>query len=388
MNTLSNLMPYIYQALDTVAREMVGFIPAVSKDTGAERAALGEVIQVPITTAQVAQDVISGVIPPDTGDQTVGTVAMTISKSKFVPIRWNGEQQKGVRNSGMFESIVRDQFTQAFRTLTNMVETDLFNVTYQNASRGYGTAGTAPFGTAGDLSDAANLRKILDDNGVPQSDLHLVLGSSAVAQLRGKQSLLLKANEEGDNTFRRTGQISVIPIDGFALHNSNAIQQVTKGTGAGYVTSGSTAVGVDPIALISGTGTVLAGDIVTFPADPNNKYVVNAGVTAPGTVSIGNPGARILIPTGNALTVGNNYTPNMGFHRSAVQLIARPPAMPMDMSGRPADLAEDVELVTDPVSGLTFEVAMYRGYRQMMYSVALAWGTAVTKPEFIATLIA
>jgi len=116
--------------------------------------------------------------------------------------------------------------------------------------------------SATDLSDAAQLRRILDDNGAPQSDLQLVLGSAAVANLRGKQTILLKANEEGSADFRRTGRISDIPLDGCELHNSNSIGAVTAGTGASYVTSGSTAAGVSSIAIVTGSGTVLAGDVV------------------------------------------------------------------------------------------------------------------------------
>ena len=385
VNSITSLLPTLYDALDVVSREMVGFIPAVSRDVSDERAALGQQILVPITQAQPLQDVTPGVIPPDTGDQVISNVAMTIQKAKMVPIRWNGEQQMGLRNAGTFNNILRDQFAQGMRSLVNAVEADIFAAAYQGASRAYGTAGTAPFGVAGDLSDSAQLRKILDDNGAPQSDLQLVLGSSAVANLRGKQSILLKANEEGSNNFRRTGAISEIPLDGFMLHNSNAVQPVTPGTGTGYVTSGTTAAGVNTLALVTGTGTLLAGDVVTLASD-GNKYVVNTGISAPGTAYIGNPGLRQAAASGAALTVGAGYTPNVGFSKSAIQLIARPPATPTDESGRSMDLAEDMVLITDPISGITFEVSMYRGYRTVSYYVSLAWGVTAIKSNHIALL--
>lgn len=385
-NTLTNLIPTIYEALDTVSREMIGFIPAVAKDTSAERAALGQQILVPVTQAQAAQNITPGVVPPDTGDQTIGNVPMTIQNSMFVPIRWNGEQQKGFKTNGTYDRVLRDQFAQGFRTLANLVETACFQAAYQGASRAYGTPGTAPFGTAGDLSASAQVRKILDDNGAPQSDLHLVLGSGAVANLRGLQTILLKANEEGSNEFRRTGQIAAVPLDGFMLHNSNSIKQVTKGTGASYVTSGDSPAGTESIALVTGSGTVLAGDVATFAADANNKYVVNTGVTAPGTIIIGNPGTLVDVPTGNALTIGSSYTPNVGFHRNALQLITRAPAMPEGPDGRAADLAEDTVMVTDPVSGISFEVSMYRQFRQVAFYVALAWGVTCIKGEHVAVL--
>ncbi|CAH2606424.1 P22 coat-protein 5 family protein (plasmid) [Rhodovastum atsumiense] len=381
-NTLTNLIPTIYEAIDIVSREMVGFIPAVTRNASAERAALNQTILVPITQAQTAADNTPAVTPPNTGDQTVGNVAMTISRSKHVPIRWNGEERVGLQSAGTYQTIIGQQFQQAFRTLVNMIEADLWAAAYQGASRAYGTAGTTPFGTSGDLSDIAQVRRILDDNGAPQTDLQLVLGSAAVANLRGRQSLLLKVNEAGSAGLLRRGSISEMPLEGFELHNSYAIQTVTKGTGASYVTSGATAPGVSSVALVTGSGTVLAGDIVTFAADTANKYVVNSGVAAPGTITLGAPGAMVTIPTGNALTVGGNYTPNVAFSRSAIQLIARMPARPEG-----GDMAEDVMTVTDPVSGLSFEISEYKQFRQTAYHVAIAWGVANTKPAHTAILI-
>lgn len=384
-NTLTGLIPTLYEALDVVSREMVGFIPAVMRNSSAERAALNQSILVPITPTVALADNTPAVTAPNTGDQTVGNVSMTISKSKHAPIRWNGEEQKGLINAGTYAGVLRGQFEQAFRTLVNEIESDLWLAAYKNASRAYGTAGTAPFGTAGDLGDFAGVMRILEENGAPKSDLQLVLGSAAMQNLRGKQSVLFKVNEAGSSDMLRNGMTD--RVQGFALRNSGAIAQHTKGTGASYVTSGSTAVGVKDVALVTGTGTVLAGDVVTFAADANNKYVVGIGVAAPGTITLNDPGARVVIATANALTVGNSYTPNVAFARSAMQLITRAPQMPVGPDGRSLDMADDVVSITDPVSGITFEVAVYRQFMQLVYHVRLAWGTAAVKDEHIATLM-
>src|SRR5277367_6518770 len=105
-NTLTSLIPTLYESLDVVSREMVGFIPAVSRDTSAERAALNQSILVPVTAAQTAADNTAAVRPPNTGDQTIGNVSMTISKSKHVPIRWNGEDTLGMSNAGTYGRVV------------------------------------------------------------------------------------------------------------------------------------------------------------------------------------------------------------------------------------------------------------------------------------------
>jgi hypothetical protein len=385
-NTLTSLIPEIEDACDVVCRELVGFIPAVTRNSSAARAALNEIIRYPITPAATTGDVTPGATPANDGDQTIASDTLAITKSKYSPVRWNGEEMRGISNSGQrMNVILRDQFAQSMRALCNLIEVDLWTAAYQNASRAYGTAGTAPFGTAGDLTDSANVLRILEDNGMGQGgDLHLVVGAGAMANLRGKQSVLFKVNEAGTDELLRRGTIGL--LQGLQLHNSNAVSQVTKGTGASYVTSGSTAVGVTDVALVTGTGTVLAGDVVTFAADANNKYVVKTGVAAAGTISLGKPGARVTIATANALTVGNSYTPNIALARSALHLVTRAPALPI-INDQPVDMADDRYTVTDPLSGLSFEVSLYRQYKQVKFEVALAWGVKAAKQEGIATLM-
>jgi hypothetical protein len=103
---------------------------------------------------------------------------------------------------------------------------------------------------------------------------------------------------------------------------------------------------------------------------------------ASNVFTIGTPGSLAIEADNDAVTVGNNYTPNVAFHRNALHLITRAPAMPAG-----GDSADDVYMFTDPVSGISFEIALYRQYRQLTYEVAAAWGVDAVKPDFIATLI-
>ncbi len=389
-NTLTSLIPTVYEALDVVSRELVGFIPAVSRNSSAERAALNQSILVPIAPASTAGDNTPAVTAPNTGDQTIGNVSMTIDKSKHVPIRWNGEEQRGLLNAGSYNGILRNQFVQAFRTLTNLIEVDLFTTIYTNSSRAYGTAGTAPFGTAGDLSDIAQLRKILDDNGAPQSDLQFVAGSAAMANIRGKQSVLFKMNEAGTDALLREGILG--RLEGFDVHNSAAVVQHVKGAMTGFDVNNGAGYVVGDTDIVFDGGTVnttgaKAGDVVTAAGDTNN-YIIGTGSTATGgTIVLNSPGLRATLADAVELTIGNSYTPNLGFSKSAVQLITRVPQMPIGPDGRAMDMADDVMTVTDPVSGLSFEVAVYRQFMQLVYHVRLAWGAKAIKDAHIATLM-
>lgn len=380
-NTLTGLIPTLYEALNRVSREMVGFIPAVTRDSNAERAAVDQTVRVPIGEAGALEDVTPGANPASSGDTTVGYADIVITKSKVAPIRWNGEEQKGVGTTGTYNRVLADQFTDGMRKIVNAIEVDLAVEAKISASRAYGTAGTAPFGTAADLSDFAGVMKILEDNGAPKEDLQLVLGSAAMANLRGKQSVLFKVNEAGSNDMLRNGMTD--RVQGFALRNSAGVTLHTKGTGTGYLTNSVTTNAVGDIVIPADTGsnTILAGDVVTFAADTSNKYVVNTALSG-GNLSIGKPGLRVAVPDGNAITVGNSYTPNMAFARSALVLAARAPAVPEG-----GDSADDSMMITDPMTGLTFEVRVYRQYRQVKFEIGMAWGVSGIKPEHIATLI-
>jgi hypothetical protein len=374
LNTLTSLIPDLYASLDIVSRELVGFIPAVTLDASVDRAALNQPVRVFQTPASAAEDVSPGQLPPDDGDQSIGNTVVTISKSRAVPFRWTGEEQKGVNSGAGYANIRRDQIAQAFRTLTNEIEANVATLA-STASRAWGTAGTTPF--ASDLSDPAQVRKILSDNGAPLSDMQMVIDTTAGAKVRSLAQLT-KANEAGTIALREQG--TLLDIHGFKLRESAGVGQHVSGTGASYVTNGALAVGATTIPVQTGTGTILAGDVITFAGD-TNKYVVATALTG-GNVVIAAPGLRKAVASGTAVTVGAAYTGNMAFSRSAIVLATRMPALPEE-----GDMADDRITLVDDRSGLAFEVAMYKQYRRVRYEVSIAYGWANIKPQHTALFL-
>lgn len=379
-NTLTNLMPDLYEALDVVSREMVGFIPAVSLDAQAERAALNQTVRVPITPAAAAEDSTPGTTPPDTGDQVIGNTTLAITKSRVVPFRWTGEEQKGMNTGPGYMNLRAQQIAQAIRTLVNEVEVDLGSL-YKLASRAYCNHATTPPATfATNLGDPAQVRKILTDNGCPMTDCQLVVDTTSGANLR-TLAQLNKANEAGDVSMLRQGIL--LPLHGFDVRESAGVAQtVTVGTGSSYVINGAHAKGATDIVIKTGTGTVLAGDVITIGSDTTTKYVVKTGGTAAGTIVIGAPGLRKAAADGDAVVIVGAASRNMAFHRSAIVLATRAPALPEE-----GDMATDRTIVTDPRSGLSFEVAMYPQYKRVRYEVGLAWGYQNIKPAHTALLL-
>lgn len=377
-NTLNNLMPTLYAALDIVSREMVGFIPAVAVNAAPTGAAKGESITIPVTPTTETHDITPGQNPDDNGDQEIGSVTMTISKSKYASVRWDGEEQLGVSNSGTYNAILAGQFAQAMRALANEVDADLAAL-YAGASRAYGTPGTTPFESS--IKDVAQMRKILADNGAPMTDLQLVIDTAAGANLRSLGQLT-KANEADTDATLRRGLL--LNISGFNIRESGQIVTHAAGsfTGDALVNnSGGYAKGATTIAVDGATAIALkAGDIVTFSGDPAHYVVASDASATPITLAA--PGLRGAVADDATVTALGSYAASLAFDRNALQLIARTPAMPQG-----GDRADDVTVVTDPVSGISFQVAVYREYRRVRYEVGLAWGVKLIKPEHVAILM-
>jgi len=380
-NTITSVLPSLYAGLDVVSRELIGIIPAMQRDVSVERAAVGQTVSVPVVPAATGGNITPGSVPPDDGDVIMGVQTVAITKSKYSPVRWNGEEQRAIGPTGNYNQILADQFAQAFRWLANQIEVDGVTAAKNAASRAYGTAGNTPFGTAGDLTDFAGINKILDENGAPQFGRRMIIGSAARFNLEGKQSVLFKANEANTDDFLRRRTLTTVM--GFGLGYSAGVGIVTKGGGTAYTSSAAGfPVGTTSIPVITGSGTILAGDVITFTGD-SNKYVVKTGVAAPGTIVLNAPGLLQALPaSATGLTIGNSYTDNVAFTPNALVLAARAPAAPEG-----GDSADDFQMVVDPTSGIAFEVRLYREYRRIRYEVGLAWGVGVVKAEHIALLL-
>lgn len=380
-NTLTNLIPTLYQALDVVSRELVGFIPSVTIDPQVARCAVGQTVYSFVAPAATAGNITPAVTPPDDGEQTIGNISLTIDHARRVPIRWQGEETRQMNNGGFGVSrIMVDQFAQGMRTLCNEIENDLAAL-YLNASRGVAANDTTLFKT--NLADTALVRKVLADNGAPLSELKLVIGTTEGAALRTLTNLT-KANEAADNTLLRQGVL--LDLHGFEIRESAQIYRPAIGTEANATVDASAyAVGDTTITLAdAGTGTVVAGDVVTIAGDAN-KYVVTTAIAAvaEGSLVIAEPGLRQAIalsatPAISIEAIGNR---NMAFTRQSLLLATRAPALPDD-----GDMAQDRTIITDPRSGLSFEVAKYAQYRQMQYEISIAWGVKCVKTEHVALM--
>lgn len=382
-NVLTDLAADIYKAADTVGRELVGVIPSMTINAGSEGAAFGDTVRAAVTAQPTLNETYAPAMTiPEGDDQTVTNKTMTIDKVANVQIPWTGEDIKHVSNGAGYETIYGDQLAQAMRTITNKIESHAALTLYQGASRAHGTAGTTPF--ASNFNEIAELRQILVDNGMPlDGQTTLAINSSAGTKLRNLAQLQ-KVNEAGGEELLRRGEL--LNLQGMMLKESNGIAAHVKGTATGALVNGALAIGATAIVFdgaTAGATGIKAGDVITFAADTVNKYVVVSGfVGAAGTITISGPGLRVAIPDNNAITVGGSYAGNVAFHRSAAELVVRPPAQPFG-----GDAAVDRMTVQDPFSGLIYEIAVYKGYGKVMFDVTTFYAAKVWKGDFVANLL-
>jgi hypothetical protein len=364
MNILTGLVPILYAALDVVSREITGMIPAVSRNLTADSAAKGQIVTVPVTRKRGTVDIVEGTPPAGSGNDYV-LEQVAITKSKIAdPIVWTGEEQLSV--GGQLNPMMIDQYSQAIRAVVNEIEADLCLEAVMGAvgaGNVYGAAGTPPFN--GSVADMAQVAKVLDDIGAPQSGRQFVGNTAVTAAMRSLTNLTNADHAGTDETLRR-GIIGML-FD-IAVRTSGGFRLIDPGIGAGYLLNGAAAEGATELTVDTGTGAVNKGAIITIAGDAH-KYLVVEDVASGGTVIKIAGGLKQDAADNAAVTVGAAYLPSVAFSRDAVVLAARAPAMPAT-----GDQAQAVTVITDPVSGLSLQAAVYAGYRQTRIEIGAAWG--------------
>jgi hypothetical protein len=385
-NVLTSLAADIYRAADVVGRELVGIIPSSTINSGSERVALNDTVRSFFTRTPSVGTITPSMTIPEGTDQTVDNKTLTIDKTASVKIPWTGEDIRHVNNGSGFSTIYGDQIMQAMRSIVNQIETDMGLAIKVAASRAFGTAGTTPFGS--NFNEVAELRRILVDNGCPMDGrVTLCMDTAAGTKLRNLAQLQ-KANESASNVLLRQGEL--LDLQGIKIKESAGIGLHTVGTANGsYLVNNASgyAVGSTSVAVDTGSGTILPGDIFTNTQSgrDTNKYVVGTALSA-GSLVLNEPGVRKAWVDNDTVAIGAAYTANVCFHQTAVELAIRPYAVPM-MNGKVMDAAIDSMIVIDPWSGLVFEIKAYAGYNKAMFDVQCVYGVKAWKPQHIALLL-
>ena len=376
-NILTDLAADIYKSAEVVGRELTGAISSMTiNSVEGEAVALNDTVRSFTTQEPTLNTTYApSMTIPEGNDQTVGNKTLVVSRVANVRIPFSGEDVKHLDNGAGYDNVLQKQLQRAFRKITNTIEGFACETIAKGASRSVGTAGTTPF--ASNFNIVAEGRQILVDNGTPMDgEVSMILDTAAGTKLRNLAQLQ-KANEAGGDDMLRRG--TLLDLQGVMLKETGSAYAHTKGTGASYVTNGTFAVGETVIDIDGGSGTVLAGDIVTFQND-TNAYVVSEAL-AGGAITLAAPGLRKSLADGLTVTLSANRTGNFIFHRAAAELVVRPPAQP-----KGGDAAADRMTVQDPFSGLVYEIAFYKGYNKNMIDITTLYGAKVWNDELVASV--
>lgn len=374
-NTLTALAPVLYGAAQTVSRELTGFIPAVDVRVDEMGVAEGDTVSYPIIPLGAAGNFTPAMTTTQGSDTTPTKVDLTFSNHKQYTWNLTSEQEISLGNGNQnLVEFIRQSTEQGIRSLANAIELHVATKAYQGASRATGTAGTTPFGS--NLNAAVDVRKILRDNGAPESEISLIMGTSAEANAL-KIFDPTNSLSGPDIALRQQGIISA--QYGMDWRVSKQVVDHVKGTGTGYLLNDAgSAIGDTAILTDTGSGTIIAGDVVTF-AGTSDKYVVNTAL-AGGQFSIGRPGLVAAETDDDAITVGNSFAANIALHRNAVILAMRPPS-------QVANKNIETMPITDPRTGMTFLMEKIYGDGVTTYRLRVLYAAAAVQSEHIAILL-
>jgi hypothetical protein len=395
-NNLSALLPTFFFAAQVIQREATHLISSVYVNAELAQIAKGMTATYPVAPPAKGYDIIPGNIPVINGE-TAGSGTITISKSRAFSFEYTGEEQRQLSIAGIYSNQYMNQILERMRSIRNEIETDLAAL-YVGASRAVGTAGTTPFAvnlaaspTVTGMEGFANMTKEMTDLGCPPVGRSAAFNSTAAAKVRNIPNLF-RANEAGSDHQLRTGELGT--IENFLCGESGQIKPVsTLGNGTNYVVNGATAAGSTSIVLKTGSGTVLAGDIVSFASSTGRQYIVSTGIAAPGTITIARPGLADNLPDGDVMTLNATaFTPNLFMTKDAIHLVERQPLLPglggsASGNGGAGGILLDTAIIPDPGTGLYYQVAMWSMYRQVMIEIAANWGAAVANPQDLLVLL-
>ena len=374
-NTTTSIVDTIFTQGLRALREMAIMPRYVNRTYDTAPGQKGSTIEVPIPSAITAGSVTPSYVGPDDTGITPTKKTITLDQWYEAPFFLNDKEIGEIR-----EGFVNAQATEAVRAIANNVD-DAILALYTNVYGYGGVAGTTPFGT--DFSEFTQARAALAAQLAPTNDRYCVIDADAEANALGLRAIQ-DASYKGDSSGLREGEIGRVLGATWAMDQN--VPTHTAGTAVGATTDASAyAAGVTTVDLASaGTGTILAGDIITFAGD-DQTYTVSTGdadVSGGGTIVFA-PGLKVAQATAAvAITVKASHVVNLLFQRDAFALAARP----VEASDPMGIANAQRQAVMDPVSGLSLALEVTRQHYRTRFAFSTLYGVQCIRPELAARI--
>lgn len=364
-NTYTDIIPKILG-------RAVGYLRANSimprlcnRDYDGEASTPGATINVPLPPTPTVTVVSPSASQPSNVDRTFSTVAVELDQHYESVFHLTDKQRHEIMAGAQ-----QNALDTHIKALCDYIDTSTLTAMDVAASIGTGTAATTPFAT---LALALDPIQYLDTHKTSRMARHVVFNPRAQMSLLGLSGFT-SMDFTGDMTAMLEGTWNGNRRAGAQWWMNQNCPSHTAGTGTGYLVNDGTdlAIGDTVIACDTGSGTILAGDVVTFAGDAVNKYVVATALSG-GSFTIAAPGLKAAIADDAAITVSASHTANFAFSREDVVFVSRP--------FLPSAAAIAVDQVTDPISGLTVRVEVTRQNKQDKWSIDAQWGHKVIRPQ-------
>lgn len=364
-NTITNVIDRLLAQALPVLRTNAVLPRLFTKDYQGMAAQQGDVVNVPLPPTIATNAVTPAITPPANVDTIETTTPINLSFWREAVFYMTDKEQAEV----MAGSIPK-KAAAAIAALADYVDSQLFTQISIGAGIAHGTAGTAPFATLA-LAQFSNTE--MNTRGAMKGDRHVVFNAAAEANLIALDTFS-NSDFVGDKAAIMEGEFNEKGRRlGANWWQDENTPSHTIGTASGKLVnnSGPYAIGTTSIELDSGSGTILAGDVVTFAGD-TNKYVVKTALTGT-TVVIAGVGLRATLADNVALTVVATHTVNAAFHSSGVALVSR--------VLQSSAASSTMQSVTDPVTGLSLRLEVSRQHKQDKWSFDVLFGADVIRPE-------
>lgn len=369
-NNIEAYVPKIL-AMGILALRKATVLPRlVNADYSQAAAEKGSTITISIPSAIAVQDVTPAATPPSTADIVPTSATIVLDKWKEAPFHLSDKELLEAEND-----IVPGAVSAAVAALIEQVNADIL-ANYKKFYGASGTAGTTPF--ASDATAATAARRILNVQLAPIANRRIVLDPLAEEKALGLAAFA-DAVRSGDPAVIMEGQIG--RKLGFDWYMDQQVPIHTAGTGTGYLVNNAAgyAAGSKTIAVDTGSGTLIVGDIITF-AGHTQQYVVTTALSG-GSVSF-EPGLAVAVADNVAITKVATHTANLAFHRDAIGFAARPL-----ISAAGASLGAITQSAIDPVTGLPLRLEVTREHKRVRWSFDMLYGTDVVRRELGARIL-
>lgn len=377
--TLTNLYHDILNDTQTINRELIGTLGAVTRDMSLAQGAVdingsGATI---VRSLEVGKATAGDLVPEQeittTNTDVMRSKEYKLEKARKIQFTWTGEEQSLLATGNFtMELQLRKQIMQAQRALANEMEAYISDKALVAGYLAAHKAGSVLFDPNNSGEDTAEVGRLMDDNGTSRMDRVMVIGTAEAKTLR-TDGILRQVNTSGTDATLREG--AILRDNGFEFFESAARPTLATSTAAGMTLANNQVAGDTDLELAAGNGAAIpAGTIITVGS---YNYIVAEDLAAANAGEIIKieqyEGLKEGATAGDAVAVLADAEKRvLCFTPDAIHFASR---VPYRVNG--SDKADSVIMVQDEKSGLAFAISQYQGSLQTTFRVEVVYGGAV-----------